>query len=441
MTRKYLIWSAFLVLLLGAAGGCASAFQQAVRADTPAAYRAFLASGQGSDGERESARSRLDALSFDQARKAGTLAGYKRYLEAFPHGDHAESAAAALETLRFRAAMATQGPWAFEDFLARYPSGPHSAAARKSLAVRTRKAALASQDPARYQAWLDRYPEAPGAEQVRRALAERAWARASRAGTFRALSHFVHAFPGDPHQAEAAVWIRALEVRAGVAAGKLDSARKVVAGTGTPGGHARLQKALDRALLHRALVNLDPAALGALAAEPGVGPRAAAALEALRARPRHGRRLTAAATVLATPAPGLTEVEITAGLASTDPRRRRVSVRALGYSRDPDRLRRLVDALGDADLVVRLEAQAAIRRLAGSLDPLVGTWPSPPASSASTPGPPGAGSSPPRAWSSRPPVAPEPGMPSVGLPPARAGSWRRCTWSSSRPIPSAGGWP
>ena len=102
-----------------------------------------------------------------------------------------------------------------------------------------------------------------------------------------------------------------------------------------------------------------------------MGHQAEAALKALRGRPRHGRRLSAAAETLATPSPGLTEVEVTAGLASTDPRRRRVSVRALGYSRDPDRLRRLVDALGDADLIVRLEAQGAIRRLAASLDPLV----------------------------------------------------------------------
>ena len=324
MTRKYLIWSAFLLLLLGG-GGCASAFQEAARADTPAAYRAFLSSGQGTDAERQSARSRLDAISFDRARKAGTLAGYKRYLEAFPHGDHAESAAAALEALRFKAAMGTQGPWALEDFLARYPSGPHSAAARDALSVRTRKAALASKDPARYRAWLDRYPDAPGAAQVRRALAQRAWARASEAGTFAALSRFVQGFPGNPHQRESALRIRALEVRAGVAAGKLEAARKVVAGTGNPDAHARLQAAFDRALLRRALVDLDPAALQALAAGPGVGPQAAAALKTLRARPRRGRRLTAAAEVLATPAPGLTEVEITAGLASTDPRRRRVS--------------------------------------------------------------------------------------------------------------------
>ena len=269
MTRKYLIWSAFLLVLAGGLGGCASAFQEAARADTPAAYRAFLASGQGTDAERQSARGRLDAISFDRARKAGTIAGYKRYLEAFPHGDHAESAAAALEALRFKAAMKTKGPWALEDFLARYPGGSHAKAARAALAVRTRKAALASKDPARYRAWLDRYPDAPGAAEVRRALAQRAWARASKAGSFAALSHFVHAFPGDPHQAEAALRLRALEVRAGVAAGKLDAARKVVAGTGTPKAHARLKAAFEAALLQRALVDLDPAALGALAPGPG----------------------------------------------------------------------------------------------------------------------------------------------------------------------------
>lgn len=371
MTRKHLIASAFLVALLGGATGCASGFQGAARVDTPAAWRAFLESGQGSEGERDAARSRLDDLSYAKAHRAGTIAGYKRYLEAFPHGDHAESAMAALEDLRFHAAVGTPGPWALEDFLSRYPSGPHSAAAKALLATRTRKAALASKDPARYRAWLERYPDAPGANVVRRALAQRAFVAASKAGTFLAFSHFVHTFPGDPHRAAADLALKALEIRAGVLAGKLVDARKVVESTGVPAAHATVAAALDGALLDRALRRLDRGALTALAKRPDVGARAKAALDALDARRDHGRRLAAAALTLATPAPGLSEVAVREALASTDPRRRRVAVRALGYRRDPDDLRRLVDALGDEDLVVRLEAEAAIRRLARSLDPLV----------------------------------------------------------------------
>ncbi len=93
---------ALLLILLLAAAGCSVKpdYQEACALDTPEAYEAFLHKHPDDKEYSPKARRRLEKLSFEEALKKDTFAGYTQFLKKYPYGKYTLGAQQAAEDIR-----------------------------------------------------------------------------------------------------------------------------------------------------------------------------------------------------------------------------------------------------------------------------------------------------------------------------------------------------
>ena len=228
----------------------AEVYAEAVRLDTPTAYRVFLAAYPGAP-EAEEARRRMEAVQADDAafaEAAGSEEGLRAYLDARPTGRHAGEAREKLRATKAASAQ-TAAPTppaasaeafseaskkgsirALEDFLSAHPDSPEAPEARKRIAwLREDEAyetARQRNDEEGYRQFIREYPKSvlrdevelrlkdlegrkAHAEAEQRAKAEEekrragAYAEAVRLDTPTAYRVFLAAYPGAPEAGEA----------------------------------------------------------------------------------------------------------------------------------------------------------------------------------------------------------------------------------------------
>ncbi|MBN1334443.1 MAG: hypothetical protein JXB39_00625 [Deltaproteobacteria bacterium] len=74
-------------LILAFASGCGSPYQDALEANTPEAWEAYLAQAPPTDGYRRQAEANLEKLLWEGAREAGTLEAWDAFLARYPEGN------------------------------------------------------------------------------------------------------------------------------------------------------------------------------------------------------------------------------------------------------------------------------------------------------------------------------------------------------------------
>ncbi len=214
-----------ILLLLLLASGCRStAYDAAVRADTPEAYRKFLRE-HPRDENAEAASSRLAELELAEARRLHTVVAYKRFLDEFPDAPQAATAKALLEGMRFNAAKEKNTALAWRQFLADHPDGKHRAEAERALADAELADAANSSDAAKLKRAIAENPDDPRAAEVRQRLDDRAFEQA-KAGGARALFAYLREFPAGRHREAARAELLSIEIDGLLFSGLVDEARE-----------------------------------------------------------------------------------------------------------------------------------------------------------------------------------------------------------------------
>lgn len=186
-----------LISTLGCAGS--AAYKRATAADTPDAYRAYLAE-HPQDDHADAARLRLAELEFDNASRVHTVVAYKRFLDQFPDAPQADDAKKRLEALRFNAAQEKGTAAAWRDFLAEEPDGAHQAEAKSRLRDAEVKELAAKGDLASLSNQLD--PSDPRYAKVQAQLDDQRFTQALATGTAELLA-YLQDFPAGAHRQEA----------------------------------------------------------------------------------------------------------------------------------------------------------------------------------------------------------------------------------------------
>jgi hypothetical protein len=203
--------------------GCASssAYRKAHEADTPDAYRAFLAHDP-KDQEADAARERLAQLEFQRACSAHTIAAYKRFLDEFSDSSDADAARARLETLRFTAAEAQGTAEAYRQFLGEEPSGAHHADAQTRLAKAEASELGKKGDVAGLAATLS--PDDPRYAQVQAQLDDHRFEEAKASGAAKLLG-YLKDFPAGAHRQQVEALLLSRKIDGLLFSGLLDDAR------------------------------------------------------------------------------------------------------------------------------------------------------------------------------------------------------------------------
>ena len=353
---------ALLLCALAVTTACEGPLQRAARLDTEAGWRAYLAEAPtANDAERTRAKRRLEEVVWRDALGAGDIGGLNRYLDLYPNGRHRAEASARLAELRLKAALARDDTWGLEELIRRHPGTPEAREATRVLAARSREAALAAQEAAALEAWLQRFPGAAGETSVRTALAELRVAEALQGRDRRAAQRYLAGEPGPEGELRVRDLLRSMEVEALSWEGNAQEAEALIASVGDPTRQAPLRALADRVHLERALARADLRALRGRS-EP-------AALEGTRALERMGPKRAAALARALGGEPGLPARLLEAGARDRDPRRRRMSLRALSFGRVAGAIPALIAGVRDSDPSVQLEAVEGLRRLSDSLPP------------------------------------------------------------------------
>ncbi len=75
-----------LVCALALTSACGSAYQDALEANTPEAWEAYLAKAPPTDGYRQQAEANLEKLRWEQAKEAGTVEAWDTFFTHYPEG-------------------------------------------------------------------------------------------------------------------------------------------------------------------------------------------------------------------------------------------------------------------------------------------------------------------------------------------------------------------
>ncbi|MBI3195447.1 MAG: HEAT repeat domain-containing protein [Ignavibacteriae bacterium] len=124
---------ALLTILASLLNGCASStsgWKEAQSINTLEAYQDFLDSNPSKE-HADSARWKIDTLSFLRAKQEHTISSYDRYLRQFPRGEFAHEVSERLEKLFFhKQTEAENSVNGYDDFLQRFPNGVFANEAR-----------------------------------------------------------------------------------------------------------------------------------------------------------------------------------------------------------------------------------------------------------------------------------------------------------------------
>ncbi len=166
-TRRYQGFSKLLILasagLVLATLGCAgSAWDKAVKTDTPAAYYRFMRDHPGSD-KQAAAQERLD---FHKLKRNLSLAGFDAFLEKYPDTVLLDEVRPRLEPKAFAVARAQGTAEAYEGFIAQFPNGELKARAEGNAAY-LRAAGFAGDSDSLAQFAID-HPESDFAGEAQR---------------------------------------------------------------------------------------------------------------------------------------------------------------------------------------------------------------------------------------------------------------------------------
>ncbi len=224
-----------MVLLVLAISACRNgAYNVAAKADTPEAWRQFLAANPKDDNV-EAARARLAALEFEQAKAVHSLVAYKRFVEEFPQADDAPKALALLEALRFNAVSEAAGPQAkgsasdrasaWRNFLRDHPAGAHHEEAEKQLALLELVDLANLNDAATLARVAAEHPDDPRSLDAASKLDGLDWANAVTAAK---LYAYLRQHPDGAHRDEAKVKLLSLQVDGLLVSGLLDQAQAEV---------------------------------------------------------------------------------------------------------------------------------------------------------------------------------------------------------------------
>ncbi|MBI5214831.1 MAG: HEAT repeat domain-containing protein [Ignavibacteriae bacterium] len=159
------------VLLASLLNGCASSttgWKEAQAINTLEAYQNFLDSNP-SEELADSARWKIDTLSFLRAKEEHTISSYDRYLRQFPRGEFAQEVNERLEKLFFhKQTEAENSVNGYDDFLQRFPNGVFANEARSrrehlyfNTQIRTANTVTA------YESYLKDYPDGKYADSAR----------------------------------------------------------------------------------------------------------------------------------------------------------------------------------------------------------------------------------------------------------------------------------
>ncbi|MDF1644390.1 MAG: hypothetical protein P1U80_09420 [Pseudomonadales bacterium] len=137
--------------------------------NTISAYQGFV--GDNPDSEYVAdALSRIDRLSFNQAKSKNDELSYQTYLERFPKGLNAPAAHNALEQLRFAKAKKTHNIASYQSYLGQYADGKYALQARNQIDQFSFKKAQDKQTTAAYKNYLQLFPEGIYADEARSTL-------------------------------------------------------------------------------------------------------------------------------------------------------------------------------------------------------------------------------------------------------------------------------
>lgn len=119
------------------------------------------------------AKSRLDDLEFNRAKRLDTSSSYGEYLKRYPEGSHRNAALSALELTVFKEAVSSNTVASYEGFLKSYPGGLHSTEARSRMEKLRSEAEARDYQVARIstsygvvKAFLESYPESSHAAEI-----------------------------------------------------------------------------------------------------------------------------------------------------------------------------------------------------------------------------------------------------------------------------------
>lgn len=217
--RTALLIFCTLVLVAGCVGS--AAYRKARAADTPDAYRAYLAQ-HPKDADAEAGRIRLAELEFAEASRAHTIVAYKRFLDEFPDSAQASAAKKRLEALRFNAALAQGTASGWRDFLAEEPAGAHRADAEAKLRASEVSELSAKGDLEALSQRLD--GSDPRYAKVQAQLDDERFGQARTTGTA-ALLAYLQDFPAGAHRQEVEAELLSLRIDGLLFSGLVEEAK------------------------------------------------------------------------------------------------------------------------------------------------------------------------------------------------------------------------
>jgi hypothetical protein len=236
------------VLLLTAA--CRdSAYSAASKADTPAAWRAYLA-GHPDDESASQGKARLAELELAEAQKVHTVLAYKRFLDEFGDTDSAPRAKALLEGLRFNAAKEAGTARAMRLFVREHPDGAHRAEAEQLLSTLELKEVSSLTDSAELERFVAQHPDDPKATEATAKLDDAAFQKSASAA---ALYAYLRDYPAGTHREDAKRRLLSLQLDGLLFSGLVDEAEALAKRSPLAAGLGDLPKRLERGKAERAV--------------------------------------------------------------------------------------------------------------------------------------------------------------------------------------------
>lgn len=184
--------------------GCASIqsqYEEVRKQDTIDAYHTFVLLHP--DAPQSSlAKDRIEQISYEQAKRAGTSAGVEAFMRDFPRGHYYSEAAQLDVELSYREASSQNSLDAYEQFLARFPTSPRAKDAQKALddlriAIEESKynAATTADTPEAYEQFLKEYPQGKVSSLATAHLRQSRLRKARAAPTSTAYEDFLKQYP------------------------------------------------------------------------------------------------------------------------------------------------------------------------------------------------------------------------------------------------------
>lgn len=205
MSRPLGYWPRWivLVLLLAFSVSCAmDAYDEARQLDTIAAYRRVMTQ-YPNDARRQSVESRLEELTFAQAKTTSTIEALHHFLATYPNSTHAAEARALIEELEFVRAKTGQMVPVLQRFLATYPNSAHAAEARALLEDAAFVDAVVKTTPEALEDFLSNYPTSSHIQEARTLHETRSFNKAKAINTVEAYEAFRNQYPHGRHVKQA----------------------------------------------------------------------------------------------------------------------------------------------------------------------------------------------------------------------------------------------